>query len=59
MSKLPRDLALCYPNPDCPDKRKCARYGHMTARSAMHAMPHRIEGRPCGWFVQKDEEVKR
>ena len=42
MSKLPRDLARCYPNPDCPDKRQCARYGHMEARSAMNAMPHRI-----------------
>lgn len=59
MSKPHKDMARCYPYPDCPDKRQCARYGHMEARSAMNAMPQRIEGRPCLWFVKKDEEVRQ
>lgn len=50
---LRRDEARCYPEPDCKDKHRCARYDHQTARSAMNAMPYRVEGRPCLWFVQK------
>ena len=55
--------AICYPHPDCPDKEQCARYDpkgiYKWLATPMNAMPYRVEGEPCKWFVDKgnDDEV--
>ena len=56
--------AICYPHPDCPDKEQCARcsaYSEPSGYSvsgSMNAMPYRVEGEACKWFVGKNACAK-
>lgn len=52
---LPNDVARCFPYPECPDKSRCSRAQQTLPFVAMNAMPYRVEGEECQWFVQKVE----
>lgn len=45
----------CYPFPRCPDYKQCAHAVNNKAVLAMNCMPHRVDGEPCKWFVQRVE----
>lgn len=52
---LPNDVARCFPYPECPDQSRCSRAQQTLPFVAMNAMPYRVEGEECQWFVQKVE----
>ena len=55
------DNALCFPFPFCPDRDQCSRARHdgrlHPSQVAMNAVPYRVEGQACKWFVQRVEET--
>ena len=54
--------AVCFPFPHCPDRESCSRSRTddgrlMPSQIAMNAMPYRVAGQSCGWFVARVDEV--